>query len=139
MNSLVVEVKEVKVDPQLTQGVGFNGQKLSLNFQNIEVRALLQVIADFTNFNVVTSGFRKRIGNTAPAGCAVGPSPDIILQAKSWGTARAATYCGSLRKTRSQPRKNWIWESAATNQSLEPLKTQFFKSTTLQPRIWRRS
>ena len=34
---------------------GYAGDKLSLNFQNIEVRALLQVIADFTNFNVVTS------------------------------------------------------------------------------------
>jgi len=46
----------VKVDPKkLTQGVGYNGQKLSLNFQNIEVRSLLQVIADFTNFNIVTS------------------------------------------------------------------------------------
>ncbi|OYU46175.1 MAG: secretin, partial [Burkholderiales bacterium PBB4] len=52
----VVEVKEVKVDPRkLTQGTGYNGQKLSLNFQNIEVRSLLQVIADFTNFNIVTS------------------------------------------------------------------------------------
>jgi type IV pilus assembly protein PilQ len=52
----VVEVKEIKVDPKkLTQGVGYTGQKLSLNFQNIEVRSLLQVIADFTSFNIVTS------------------------------------------------------------------------------------
>ena len=52
----VVEVKEIKVDPKkLTQGPGYNGQKLSLNFQSIEVRSLLQVIADFTNFNIVTS------------------------------------------------------------------------------------
>ena len=52
----VVEVRQKKVDTsKLTQGPGFTGEKLSLNFQNIEVRSLLQVIADFTNFNIVTS------------------------------------------------------------------------------------
>jgi type IV pilus assembly protein PilQ len=55
-NQFVLEVRPQKVDPnKLTQGPGYAGDKLSLNFQNIEVRALLQVIADFTNFNVVTS------------------------------------------------------------------------------------
>ena len=52
----VLEVREIKVDPnKLTQGPGYAGEKLTLNFQNIEVRSLLQVIADFTNLNIVTS------------------------------------------------------------------------------------
>ena len=54
----VIEVKPVKEDPnKLVQGSrgGYNGEKLSLNFQNIEVRAVLQVIADFTNLNIITS------------------------------------------------------------------------------------
>ena len=34
---------------------GYSGEKLSLNFQNIDVRAALQVIADFTSLNFVTS------------------------------------------------------------------------------------
>ena len=34
---------------------GYSGEKLSLNFQNIDVRAALQVIADFSNLNFVTS------------------------------------------------------------------------------------
>ena len=55
-NQFVLEVRPKKIDPnKLVQGPGYQGEKLSLNFQNIEVRALLQVIADFTNFNVVTS------------------------------------------------------------------------------------
>ncbi len=33
----------------------FSGERLSLNFQNIEVRAVLQLIADFTGMNLVTS------------------------------------------------------------------------------------
>lgn len=34
---------------------GYSGEKLSLNFQNIEVRAVLQLLADFTDKNVVAS------------------------------------------------------------------------------------
>ncbi|PVZ68277.1 type IV pilus secretin PilQ [Pelagibaculum spongiae] len=33
----------------------FTGERLSLNFQSIEVRAVLQLIADFTGLNMVTS------------------------------------------------------------------------------------
>ena len=54
----VVEVKPIKEDPnKLVQGSrgGYSGEKLSLNFQNIEVRSVLQVIADFTSLNIITS------------------------------------------------------------------------------------
>ncbi len=59
-NQFVVEVKPVKEDPsKLVQSGGrtptYAGEKLSLNFQNIDVRSVLQVIADFTNFNIITS------------------------------------------------------------------------------------
>ena len=57
-NRLVVEVKPVKEDPtRLFQGSrkGYQGERLSLNFQNVDVRSLLQVIADFTNLNIITS------------------------------------------------------------------------------------
>ena len=57
-NQFVIEVKPVREDPnKLFQGtrIGYRGDKLSLNFQAVEVRALLQVIADFTNLNIVTS------------------------------------------------------------------------------------
>lgn len=33
----------------------FNGEKISLNFQDMEVRAILQILADFSNFNLVAS------------------------------------------------------------------------------------
>ena len=33
----------------------YKGERLSLNFQNIEIRAVLQIIADFTGLNMVTS------------------------------------------------------------------------------------
>jgi len=54
----ILEVKAIQEDPnKLTQGSrqGYKGEKLSLNFQNVEVRAVLQVIADFTGLNIITS------------------------------------------------------------------------------------
>jgi len=33
----------------------YTGEKLTLNFQNVEVRAVLQVIADFTGLNIIAS------------------------------------------------------------------------------------
>jgi len=51
-----VNVKPIlKSDERKADEFGFTGEKLSLNFQNIDVRAALQVIADFTNLNFVTS------------------------------------------------------------------------------------
>lgn len=57
-NRFVLEVKRVVPDPnRLVEGATgkFQGEKLSLNFQNVDVRSVLQVIADFTNINIVTS------------------------------------------------------------------------------------
>ncbi len=57
-NRFILEVKPVVEDPnKLVQGTrqGYKGDKLSLNFQNVEVRAVLQVIADFTGLNIITS------------------------------------------------------------------------------------
>jgi type IV pilus assembly protein PilQ len=57
-NRFILEIKPIQEDPnKLIQGSrgGYKGEKLSLNFQNVEVRAVLQVIADFTGLNIITS------------------------------------------------------------------------------------
>ncbi|TCV82202.1 type IV pilus secretin PilQ [Sulfurirhabdus autotrophica] len=54
----IIEVKPVVEDPtKLAQGSKskYSGEKLSLNFQNVEIRSVLQVIADFTGLNIITS------------------------------------------------------------------------------------
>lgn len=51
IRSLTKEEKEEQKQ-QLGQ---FSGDKISLNFQDIEVRSVLQIIADFAGFNVITS------------------------------------------------------------------------------------
>ena len=56
--TLVIEVKALKEEEQASvrkDQYGYKGEKLSLNFQNIEVRAVLQLLAEFTGLNLVTS------------------------------------------------------------------------------------
>jgi type IV pilus assembly protein PilQ len=56
-NKFIVEVKPVVVDPTKlkTDKAGYTGEKLTLNFQKIDVREALNVIADFTETNMVIS------------------------------------------------------------------------------------
>lgn len=56
-NVFTVSVKPVieKPDEKKVDEFGYSGEKLSLNFQNIEARAALQVLADFTGLNFVVS------------------------------------------------------------------------------------
>jgi type IV pilus assembly protein PilQ len=90
-NQFVVEVRQVKVDPgKLVQGPGYNGEKLSLNFQNIEVRSLLQVIADFTNFNIVTSDSVTGAVTLRLKDVPWDQALEIILQAKGLGMRKTA-------------------------------------------------
>ena len=54
----IIDVRPLLIDPnKLARGSkgSYVGEKLSLNFQKIEVRAVLQVIADFTGLNIVAS------------------------------------------------------------------------------------
>lgn len=124
----VVEVKEIKVDAnKLSQGAGYTGQKLSLNFQNIEVRALLQVIADFTNFNIVTS---DSVGGSVTLRLQDVPwdqALDIILQAKGLAMRKNGNVLWVAPKEEINTKEKLDLESAAAVQSLEPLKTQSFQ------------
>ncbi len=55
---LTIDVKPIikKEEPETARRkFAYTGERLSLNFQNIEVRAVLQLIADFTGINMVTS------------------------------------------------------------------------------------
>jgi type IV pilus assembly protein PilQ len=124
----VVEVKEIKVDPKkLTQGVGYTGQKLSLNFQNIEVRSLLQVIADFTNFNIVTSDSVAGSVTLRLQDVPWDQALDIILQAKGLGLRKSGNVLWVAPKDEIAAKEKLDLESAVAVQGLEPLRTQSFQ------------
>lgn len=124
----VIEVKEIKVDAKkLTQGVGYNGQKLSLNFQNIEVRSLLQVIADFTNFNIVTSDSVSGSVTLRLQDVPWDQALDIILQAKGLGLRKTGNVLWVAPKDEIASKEKLDLEAVAAVQSLEPLRTQSFQ------------
>lgn len=127
-NQFVVEVREQKVDPnKLTKGVGYAGEKLSLNFQNIEVRSLLQVIADFTNFNVVTSDTVSGAVTLRLKDVPWDQALDIIMQAKGLGMRKSGNVLWIAPNDEINAKEKAELEAKAAIQNLEPLRTQAFQ------------
>ena len=127
-NQFVLEVRSQKVDPnKLVQGAGYAGEKLSLNFQNIEVRALLQVIADFTNFNVVTSDTVTGNVTLRLKDVPWDQALDIILQAKNLGLRKSGNVILIAPKDELNAKEKIELEAKQQIAALEPLRTQSFQ------------
>src|ERR1019366_3877831 len=127
-NQFVLEVRAQKVDPnKLVQGAGYAGEKLSLNFQNIEVRALLQVIADFTNFNVVTSDTVTGNVTLRLKDVPWDQALDIILQAKSLGLRKSGNVILIAPKDELNAKEKNELEAKQQIAALEPLRSQSFQ------------
>ncbi len=127
-NQFVLEVRAQKVDPnKLVQGTGYAGEKLSLNFQNIEVRALLQVIADFTNFNVVTSDTVTGNVTLRLKDVPWDQALDIILQAKNLGLRKSGNVILIAPKDELNAKEKIELEAKQQIAALEPLRTQSFQ------------
>lgn len=127
-NQFVLEVRPRKADPnKLTQGPGYAGEKLSLNFQNIEVRALLQVIADFTNFNVVTSDTVTGNVTLRLKDVPWDQALDIIMQAKGLGVRKSGNVLWIAPKDEINAKEKIDLEAKAQVAALEPLRTQAFQ------------
>lgn len=127
-SELVIEVKPVKLDPKkLTQGAGYNGQKLSLNFQSIDVRQVLQVIADFTGFNVVTSDSVSGSVTLRLQDVPWDQALDIILQSKGLGVRKNDRVLWIAPKEEIAAKEKLEFESKISSENLEPLRTQSFQ------------
>jgi type IV pilus assembly protein PilQ len=130
-NQFVLEVKPVKEDPnKLTQGAGkarFGGEKLSLNFQNIDVRSVLQVIADFTNFNIITSDSVQGNLTLRLKDVPWDQALDIILQARGLDLRKNGNVIWIAPRDELAAREKLDLESKAQIGDLEPLRTESFQ------------
>lgn len=127
-NQFVLEIREQKIDEsKLTRGPGYSGEKLSLNFQNIEVRSLLQVIADFTNFNIVTSDSVSGSVTLRLKDVPWDQALDIILQAKGLGMRKSGNVLWIAPQDEIAAREKQELEAKASIESLETLRTQSFQ------------
>jgi len=125
----VLEVRPVKEDPQrLFQGTrqGYQGERLSLNFQNVDVRSLLQVIADFTNLNIITS---DSVGGTITLRLKDVPwdqALDIILQSKGLDMRKNGNVLLVAPRDEIATKEKLELESRNQIQELEPLRSEAF-------------
>ena len=124
----VVEVVAHRPDPdKLSQGPVYSGQKLSLNFQNIEVRALLQVIADFTSFNVITSDSVSGAVTLRLQDVPWDQALDIILQSKGLGVRKTGNVLWIAPRDEINAKEKLERESHLALENLEPVRTQSFQ------------
>ncbi|HRQ55778.1 MAG TPA: type IV pilus secretin PilQ [Azoarcus taiwanensis] len=127
----VLEVRRLVEDPsRLVQGVRpgeYGGEKLSLNFQNIDVRAVLQVIADFTDFNIVTSDSVTGNLTLRLQDVPWDQALDIILQAKGLDQRKTGNVIWIAPAQELADRERQQLEARAQVGDLEPLITESFQ------------
>lgn len=129
-NQFVIEVKQIIENPnKLVQGSrgGYQGEKLSLNFQNVEVRRLLQVIGEFTGMNMVVSdsvgGAITLILKDVPWDQAL----DIILQQKGLDMRKNGNVILIAPREEIATKEKLDYEAKAQIGDLEPLRTENFQ------------
>src|SRR6201996_7358436 len=127
-NQFVLEVRPAKNDPnKLVPGQGYTGQRLSLNFQSIEIRALLQIIADFSDFNVVTSDSVTGTVTLRLKDVPWDQALDIILQSKGLDKRRTGNVLLIAPKDELAAKEQVDLEAKKKIADLEPLHTQAFQ------------
>ncbi len=107
---------------------GYVGEKLSLNFQDIEVRSVLQLLADFTDLNIVVSDtvqgkLTLRLKNT-PWDQAL----DIILQTKALDKRQSGGVIMVAPAEEIATRERIELEGMKQKIELAPIRTEFFQA-----------
>jgi type IV pilus assembly protein PilQ len=127
-NRFIIEVKQQTQDSdRIARGGGYTGERLSLNFQNVEVRAVLQVIADFTGLNIITS---DTVGGNLTLRLKDVPwdqALDIILQSKGLDMRKTGNVVWIAPRDELATREKLALEAQAQINDLEPTRTESFQ------------
>jgi type IV pilus assembly protein PilQ len=104
----------------------YSGAPMSMNFQNIEVRAALQVVADFTGLNIITS---DSVTGTLTLRLHKVPWDqvlDIMAQAKGLSVRRQGNVIWVAPRLEVTAREKLEYETKLAAQNLEPMQTRGF-------------
>ena len=128
-NSFIVEVKAATEGQKKTADgkVKYVGEKLSLNFQNVEVRSVLQVIADFTGLNIVAS---DTVGGNLTLRLKDVPwdqALDLIMQAKGLDKRRNGNVIWVAPRDELMAKEKLENEAKSAMVDLEPLSTEYIQ------------
>ena len=126
-NRFIVEVKRVIEDPNRLVRQGFVGEKLSLNFQNVEVRSVLQVLADFTGLNIITSDSVSGNLTLRLKDVPWDQALDIIMRSKGLDMRKEGNVVWIAPRDELATREKLALESRSQISDLEPTQTESFQ------------
>jgi len=106
---------------------GYTGERLSLNFQNIEVRAVLQLLADFTGLNMVVSDSVTGSVTLRLKNVPWDQAMDIILKTKGLGQRKTDNVILIAPSEEIAAREKLELESQKQIEELAPLRTEWFQ------------
>jgi type IV pilus assembly protein PilQ len=115
------EAEEAKRD-----ALGYSGEKLSLNFQNIEVRAVLQLIADFTGLNIVASDAVRGNITLRLKNVPWDQALDIILKTQGLGMRKSGNVVLVAPNKELAAREKEELQALSQKVDLSPLHTEFY-------------
>jgi type IV pilus assembly protein PilQ len=121
-----ISVKPIieKPDEKKVDEFGYSGEKLSLNFQNIEVRAALQVLADFTGLNFVVSDTVKGHITLRLKDVPWDQALDLIVDAKNLAVRRKGNVITVAPAAEVAAKEKAALESTKAVIELEPLVSE---------------
>ncbi|PPD11749.1 type IV pilus secretin family protein [Methylophilus sp.] len=126
---LVVDIRPLVKDPnKLIQGSkqGYAGEKLSLNFQRVDVRDVLKVIADFTGKNIVVS---DSVSGTVTIGLKDVPwdqALDVIMKSKGLDMRVNGSVISIAPAEEFAAKEKAQLTAEAERETLETLRTEVF-------------
>ncbi len=126
---LVIEVKPIKIDPtKITQGTqGYRGEKMSLNFQDVDVRSLLQVIAEVSGFSVIASDSVSGRTTLRLKDIPWDQALDIIMQTKGLDMRKNGSVIMVAPKDELLTKEKLEAEQKSQINDFEQLKTESFQ------------
>jgi len=124
----VLEVKPLSADVSRDAQKGrYTGEKLSLNFQNVEVRAVLNVIADFTDLNIITSDTVTGNITLRLKDVPWDQALEIILQTRGLDSRRSGNVIWIAPRDELATREKLALEAANQINDLEQTRTESFQ------------
>lgn len=125
----IIDVRQVIEDPNKlvrSNKSGYAGEKLSLNFQNIEVRAVLQVIADFTGLNIISSDTVTGNLTLRLKDVPWDQALEIIMQSKGLDKRKNGNVILIAPADELAAKEKQVFESQQQIDDVEPLRTEVF-------------
>jgi type IV pilus assembly protein PilQ len=123
----VAPISKEEEEKKKKQKFGFTGERLSLNFQDIEVRSVLQLLADFTGLNLVVSDSVEGNLTLRLKNVPWDQAMDIILKTKGLDQRKAGNVILIAPTDEIAAREKLELESRKQVEELERLRTEFIK------------